>query len=85
MELSHQPPDLYLAGTIVNIEAKPANGWQFKDWSGDLSSTTNKTTITMNSNKTITATFIVQTPSTGWTAYNDLAGRFIAADISKCH
>ena len=65
----------YPTNTIVNIEARPDNGWQFKNWSGDFSSTTNKTTITMNSNKTITATF---TPiiTVLWTAYDDLGGTY---------
>ena len=63
----------YPAGTIVSVEAKPDAGWQFKNWSGDFNSTSNKTTIIMNSNKTITATFIPGTTIL-WTAYNDLGG-----------
>jgi uncharacterized repeat protein (TIGR02543 family) len=47
----------YDAGTVVTVTANPSSGWQFDGWSGDLSGTTNPTTITMNSNKSITATF----------------------------
>lgn len=48
----------YAPGTVVTVTANPASGWQFSGWSGDLSGSTNPTTITMNSNKSITATFI---------------------------
>ncbi len=48
----------YAAGTVVTVTANPAPGWQFSGWSGDLIGSTNPTTITMNSNKSITATFI---------------------------
>jgi hypothetical protein len=76
----------YLVGTVVNIEAKPDTGWQFKNWSGDLSSTTNKTTITMTSNKTIIATFTINpTVLVVWTAYNDLAGAAAASPTTNYH
>jgi hypothetical protein len=48
----------YEAGTVVTLTATPDSGWLFSNWSGDLSGSTNPTTITMNSNKTVTATFI---------------------------
>ncbi len=44
-------------GTVVTITATPNNGFIFTGWSGDLSGSTNPTTITMNSNKTVTANF----------------------------
>jgi uncharacterized repeat protein (TIGR02543 family) len=47
----------YDAGTVVTLTATPDSGWQFDGWSGDLSGSTNPTTITMNSNKSVTATF----------------------------
>lgn len=47
----------YASGTVVTVTANPASGWQFSGWSGDLSGSLNPTTITMNSNKSITATF----------------------------
>jgi PKD repeat protein len=47
----------YDEGTIVTPNAVPGSGWQFDNWSGDLSGTANPTTITMNSNKTVTANF----------------------------
>jgi uncharacterized repeat protein (TIGR02543 family) len=47
----------YASGTLVTLTAVPTAGWTFTGWSGDLSGTTNPTTITMNGNKTVTATF----------------------------
>ncbi len=44
-------------GTVVDITATGATGWGFSEWSGDLTGTTNPTSITMDSNKTVTATF----------------------------
>jgi len=44
-------------GTVVDITATGATGWSFSGWSGDLTGTTNPTSITMDSNKTVTATF----------------------------
>ncbi len=47
----------YEAGTPVTLTASPASGWQFDGWSGDASGPNNPITITMNGNKTVTATF----------------------------
>ena len=47
----------YATGTAVTLTAAPATGYQFSGWSDDASGTTNPLSITMNSNKTITATF----------------------------
>jgi uncharacterized repeat protein (TIGR02543 family) len=46
----------YLSGAPVDISAMNAAGWTFSGWSGAASGSTN-TTITMNGNMTITATF----------------------------
>jgi len=50
----------YEDGTVVMIEAKPDSGYRFTGWSGDVTSTDNPLTITMDSDKTITANFIQQ-------------------------
>lgn len=47
----------YGAGTVVTVTATPDSGWLFSEWSGDASGTSANTTVTMNSNKTVTATF----------------------------
>jgi uncharacterized repeat protein (TIGR02543 family) len=48
---------VYDAGTMVTLTATPEAGYQFSGWSGAASGTTSQTTITMDANKTITATF----------------------------
>ncbi|CAM1349109.1 InlB B-repeat-containing protein [Tenacibaculum halocynthiae] len=47
----------YVDGTNVTLTATPESGWKFDGWSGDASGTTNQITVTMNANKSITATF----------------------------
>ena len=47
----------YSPGTDVQLTAVPAAGWSFSGWSGGLSGSTNPATITMDGNKTVTATF----------------------------
>jgi uncharacterized repeat protein (TIGR02543 family) len=51
------PGGTYDAGTEVTLTATPAVGYQFSGWSGDLSGSTNPTTITMDGDKNVTATF----------------------------
>jgi uncharacterized repeat protein (TIGR02543 family) len=47
----------YPAGTSVLLTANAGTGWTFTGWSGDLNGSTNPDTITMDSDKTVTATF----------------------------
>ena len=47
----------YNENEVVQLTATPAIDWEFSNWSGDVSGTTNPVNLTMNSNKTITATF----------------------------
>ncbi|MEM7656741.1 MAG: T9SS type A sorting domain-containing protein, partial [Bacteroidota bacterium] len=47
----------YNAGTNVTLTATADPGFQFSNWSGDASGSTNPLTITMNSNQNITANF----------------------------
>ena len=53
-------PDLaaYPAGTVVTLTANPGAGYTFSSWSGAVTGSTNPTTVTMNSNKSVTATFV---------------------------
>jgi len=50
--------ETYPKGTVVSLTAVPSAGWQFSNWSGDLTGNTNPATITMDDDKTITAKFI---------------------------
>jgi NOL1/NOP2/fmu family ribosome biogenesis protein len=54
---------VYTAGTQVTLTAQANSGYVFSSWSGDLSGTTNPATITMNSNKIVTANFVQQSVS----------------------
>jgi hypothetical protein len=49
----------YASGTSVQLTAVPAIGYHFTSWSGDLTGSTNPTTVTMSANKTITANFAI--------------------------
>ena len=44
-------------GTAVSLTATPAAGWQFDGWSGDLTGSVNPSSLTMDANKSVTATF----------------------------
>ncbi|NLW31169.1 MAG: hypothetical protein GXY77_06910 [Fibrobacter sp.] len=47
----------YLEGSEVELTATPADGWVFDHWSGGLSGSDNPATITMDSDKNVTAHF----------------------------
>ena len=47
----------YNDGAVVALTATPDAGYQFDGWSGDVSGTTNPLNITMDADKTVTATF----------------------------
>ena len=47
----------YASGTTVTLTATPSNGASFTGWSGALSGSNATSTLVMNANKTITATF----------------------------
>ena len=54
----------YASGTVVTLTAVPSSGYIFTGWSGGLSGSTNPTTITMDGNKSVTATFVAGTCTT---------------------
>ncbi|MBN2009434.1 T9SS type A sorting domain-containing protein [candidate division KSB1 bacterium] len=47
----------YEAGVTVTLTAVPDSGWNFIEWSGDLEGTDNPASLTVNTAKSITATF----------------------------
>ncbi len=51
----------YNYGTWVLLIAVPATGWNFVDWSGDLTGGNNPDSIYINGNKTVIANFAVNT------------------------
>lgn len=48
---------IYEEDTSVQLTAVPATGWEFEGWSGDLTGSATVETLTMDANKTVTATF----------------------------
>lgn len=48
----------YEGGTQINIVAMPGIGFMFDHWSGDISGTSNPSTLVIDANKNITAHFI---------------------------
>jgi len=47
----------YESGEEVTLTASPNNGWEFDNWSGDKSSSSNPLTITIQNDVTLTANF----------------------------
>lgn len=66
----------YAAGTVVNLTATPDAGYRFVNWTGNVANVNAATTtITMNSDQSVTANFalgvfIDNVPDTNWTAAN---------------
>ncbi len=48
-------------GTTVTLTATPADGYHFTGWTGDITTSTNPLVLTMDSNKTLMAHFVVYT------------------------
>jgi gliding motility-associated-like protein/uncharacterized repeat protein (TIGR02543 family) len=57
----------YTYGTTATLKATPAAGYIFTGWSGDASGTSSSTTVTINSNKSVTANFQAQSSTTKYT------------------
>jgi len=51
----------YSSGIVVTLTANADPGWTFDGWSGDLGGSANPETITMDGDKTVTATFTQDT------------------------
>ncbi len=52
------PGSHFEGGTVVTLTARPPTNYRFVSWSGDVNDTARTTTVTMDANKTITATFV---------------------------
>ncbi|WP_083750203.1 InlB B-repeat-containing protein [Rhodohalobacter halophilus] len=51
----------YQEGTAVQLTAVPDDGWEFVEWTGDLTGSSNPETITIDSEKNVTAVFAMST------------------------
>jgi hypothetical protein len=54
-------PGSYHYGDVVTLTATADPGWSFDSWGGDLTDGGNPVTITMTSNKVVTAKFVAET------------------------
>lgn len=66
LEMKPQSSGGYAAGTEVVITASAAEGYRFSEWTGDASGSDESITVAADSPKTITAVFVVQSPSRHW-------------------
>lgn len=49
----------YQEGTVVGLTANPTDNFTFQQWTGDLSGSTNPTSLTMDTAKSVVAEFVV--------------------------
>jgi len=75
----------YNSGTVVELTAVPSDEWEFKEWTGDITSTENPLQITINNATTVKAKFMryfdYKAPSYVWK--NNIQPRFNLGDIEK--
>lgn len=60
------PGGVYTSGQVVTVSANPDSGYTFGSWSGDLTGSVNPTTIVMNGNKTVLASFTANGEAVPW-------------------
>jgi uncharacterized repeat protein (TIGR02543 family) len=53
----------YASGTTVSLTANPISGYSFSSWSGDASGSANPTTVTLTTNRSVTANFVGTGPT----------------------
>ncbi|MBT8209713.1 MAG: thrombospondin type 3 repeat-containing protein, partial [Eudoraea sp.] len=61
-------------GTVVALQATPANGYLFKEWAGDLQNTDNPVMVTMGSDMNLTSVFVK----------SDIDGDGVTDDLDNC-
>lgn len=60
-QIAYTIPQQFQENEQVTLTATPQEGWEFIEWTGSISTAQNPTIITMDENKTITATFQEET------------------------
>ncbi len=60
----------YDSAAVIQLTAVPATGYHFVSWSGDATGSSNPTSITMDGNKSVTATFAINQYTLSITAPN---------------
>ena len=66
----------HIEGTVVTLTATSASNYTFLSWSGDLSGATSPMDITIDANKSVTATFIQNTGVSGEYQESDLINNY---------
>lgn len=56
---------LYNSGEIIRLTASAGEGWEFKEWQGDINSTENPYEVNVSNDLVITAVFIESQPPAG--------------------
>ncbi|MFC1574118.1 PKD domain-containing protein, partial [Candidatus Latescibacterota bacterium] len=69
--VNHPPSAVYTSGDVITLTASPMAGFDFTGWGGDASGTSLTTTVTMTSNKSVTANFVVEQPPPAYTVIWD--------------
>jgi len=82
--VNRDDPGPYNYGDIVQLTAVPDSGWSFTGWSDDLSGSTNPDSITMDGNKTVTATFTIEVGILGDVNGDDTVNSTDALIILSC-
>jgi uncharacterized repeat protein (TIGR02543 family) len=75
--------DTYDTNTVVQVTAVPALGWLFDGWTGDLTSASLVDTVTMDSDKNITATFTEEQVAEGILEIDDSWDLMDAVDYAN--
>ena len=73
----------YNQGEQVQLTATPVSGYSFSNWTGDASGTANPVTVTMNGNKTVTATFTLIPPTQYTLTVNIVGSGSVAKNPNK--
>jgi uncharacterized repeat protein (TIGR02543 family) len=50
--------NFYIPGTVLSLTAVADKGWTFAGWGGDLTGKSSPVSLTMDGNKSVTATFV---------------------------
>jgi uncharacterized repeat protein (TIGR02543 family) len=82
--VNRDDPGPYNYGDIVQLTAAPDSGWTFSGWSGDMSGSDNPDSITMDGNKSVTATFTTETGILGDVNGDGLVNSTDALIILSC-
>jgi uncharacterized repeat protein (TIGR02543 family) len=72
----------YRGGQTVSVTATPKTGYRFTGWSGDISTTANPSSLTMNGPKSVTANFTSAVTQQGCTVTTNPSGLQITVDGS---